>query len=399
VKLTRKTTVLKETRPALAVRGAGCLMCHAQIQSNMITDFGHGDSYFLGNNIAGLSAPFYGNLGRPVDMASPNGPWVLPWQTAEITGRVLIPQVQITSSSHSRILDSAYRGPNESLTLDELISQPYTASYAPLPDAPVAREEAPMVGAEKLEVRSSVYIRAPSVSEIQNLVIPVASSGALDGFIDRGAYIHAQGAVTCRGAHKVDKPLLFENVRIRASASGCRIYSSKNIFIQGAIQYSGLETGEHLQLSSARGIYLGFDEITLLARMDGVWMDWAYTRSTPPRQLNTSNPLEAMADYSAHRDALRTDLLAVKARLVDAATPVPRPVVNFEHVILNAPHVHSRYHGSIKGTIIAEIALGEVNNFSFEYDPLFDSDEVELFPELAAGSEGPVLSVGKVVAR
>jgi len=55
---------------------------------------------------------------------------------------------------------------------------------------------------------------------------------------------------------------------------------------------------------------------------------------------------------------------------------------------------HSRYHGNVKGTIIAEVALGEVSNFSFEYDNLFDSETFELFPELASGPAGEVLEVG-----
>ena len=39
---------LMNLKPAVAVRGTGCIMCHAQITSNVITDFGYGDSYFWG---------------------------------------------------------------------------------------------------------------------------------------------------------------------------------------------------------------------------------------------------------------------------------------------------------------------------------------------------------------
>lgn len=45
-----------------------------------------------------------------------------------------------------------------------------------------------------------------------------------------------------------------------------------------------------------------------------------------------------------------------------------RKVVNLEHIVLNAPQIHSRYLGKIKGLIIAEYALFAVGNFQFEHD-------------------------------
>ncbi len=39
---------IRSIEPALAVRGISCLMCHADIRANVVTDFGFGQNYFLG---------------------------------------------------------------------------------------------------------------------------------------------------------------------------------------------------------------------------------------------------------------------------------------------------------------------------------------------------------------
>ena len=36
--------------PALALRGSGCVTCHAEVHANIITDFGAGNAYYFGNN-------------------------------------------------------------------------------------------------------------------------------------------------------------------------------------------------------------------------------------------------------------------------------------------------------------------------------------------------------------
>ena len=43
-------SVIANLQPALAVRGSGCIMCHASLASSIITDFGYGDPYFFGGS-------------------------------------------------------------------------------------------------------------------------------------------------------------------------------------------------------------------------------------------------------------------------------------------------------------------------------------------------------------
>jgi hypothetical protein len=54
--------------------------------------------------------------------------------------------------------------------------------------------------------------------------------------------------------------------------------------------------------------------------------------------------------------------------------------IAYERLLLNAPHVQSRYTGKFKGSIIAEYILMSLSRFSFEYDPVFSSTAV--FPML-----------------
>src|SRR5438128_1755351 len=44
-------TTIRSFKPALAVRANSCVMCHAKIDGNMITDFGYGDPYFMSGNV------------------------------------------------------------------------------------------------------------------------------------------------------------------------------------------------------------------------------------------------------------------------------------------------------------------------------------------------------------
>lgn len=45
-----------------------------------------------------------------------------------------------------------------------------------------------------------------------------------------------------------------------------------------------------------------------------------------------------------------------------------RKKIEFEHMVINAPQIHSRYLGKFKGLVIGEYALFAVGNFEFEHD-------------------------------
>jgi hypothetical protein len=64
-----------------------------------------------------------------------------------------------------------------------------------------------------------------------------------------------------------------------------------------------------------------------------------------------------------------------------------RVAINYNGLLLNAPHVHSRYYGNLTGVIIADVAFlarnPSANIFDevFNYDPTFNSVQY-VFPAL-----------------
>src|SRR5947209_20387058 len=48
--------VVARIKPAMAIRATGCIMCHGQVQANIVTDFGIGSTYAFGTGAPGLSA-------------------------------------------------------------------------------------------------------------------------------------------------------------------------------------------------------------------------------------------------------------------------------------------------------------------------------------------------------
>jgi hypothetical protein len=59
-----------------------------------------------------------------------------------------------------------------------------------------------------------------------------------------------------------------------------------------------------------------------------------------------------------------------------------RVAINFEHLLLNAPVIHSRYLGAFQGVIVAEVAIFSLGEFVFNYDDVFADPSVPILPSL-----------------
>jgi hypothetical protein len=49
-----------------------------------------------------------------------------------------------------------------------------------------------------------------------------------------------------------------------------------------------------------------------------------------------------------------------------------RKSIDFQHMLLNAPKVYSRYYGTFHGVVIADDALFAVSHFRFQSDPVMN---------------------------
>jgi hypothetical protein len=309
------------------------------------------------------------------------------------------------------------------------------------------------------------------------------------------------GVLKCVGDIIIDGSLFLKNAIIATDSSGCRIYTTGSIFIQGPITYQSSSATPNLQLSSTRVIMMGFRSVVNREarsyglhnfqqaadesffnsmvtsdrdRIDadfiedagpyrlaysGSWTwnetyykdlspnfedqnwswnfyptssgtdnsqsfigfklsddddsSWVYNPSRsasssnpiPPRPYsyaggyvggsggpeyhatsysNTSSPKISSIDNGREYWAEDTTFQQPTAKWAAALT---RKRVDYNHLVLNAPKVWSRYYGNFKGMIIAEILVppgqnpwtrNDTQRAVFEYD--HSLDKVPLFP-------------------
>jgi hypothetical protein len=350
--------VISQYKPALAVRATGCIMCHANIASSVITDFGNGDPYFFGDG-AGLNAfsgSIYGNHAEN-------------WGTGRVYGSVIVPKANLNSAA---------------LGISQTTLASYLASIVAPPDSETAK---PTITEAK-----TVYIGAPTESRIRALggtfpaahpkwhYFPSNAVGDVTGLTLRtNGYVENTGDVECEGDLVVDGVVFLNNLRLKTS-NGCRIYATASVFIQGPVTYLGGSVNANLQITSSRAIVLGlgqgpltinesFPERTnnsLQHRLQDFWTRGGYfTRAsgTVQEKLN----------------AIVNDSLTI-SDLVDAQLQPTGRQVAFERLLLNAPNIQSRYKGQFDGVIIGEVVLLSLNTFQFKYDDVFS--QVPILPLL-----------------
>ncbi|MGE0614246.1 MAG: hypothetical protein AB7P04_01285 [Bacteriovoracia bacterium] len=402
--------VLRRLRPVLAVRGISCLMCHADVKANVITDFGYGDPWFMGAHQYGLGSDYYGNPYHgwtPADGTKPAYPGSLPSYVSKIEGSVVIPRATISDPLVLQSMTKPGEPTVAPLSLMSFMSNDY---YAPTYGAwghqlrpAMSRVVSPLDGLPPLLEVSALYIGAPTRAQILALDPAVGSSPADQAYAFRpdwttglaglelvgsgtNAYYRNQtGSVFyCEGDLIIKGTLFLRDLLLASGPGGCRIYASDTVFIQGKIQYQN--DGSNLQITSAKAIVMGFDYASLENRL----VSYPYAHMAPTRGPGTI--LEKSQSVLAEAQRLGADL-------VDAATPgqsysyvtyvdpagTTRTRVNigYEHVLLNAPQVHSRYYGPFKGVVVAEVSLFAVGELQFEYDPIFL--ETPAFPLIQHG--------------
>ena len=359
----RVSNPLVDLKPALVVRGTGCIMCHASLNSNVITDFGYGDAWFWGGPGAAPEDHTSIYADESTDPA---------WRFVKTLGpQVFVPQA---STQH--------------------LPKVGAASLASYLQNIISNSPAAAVRGSKVVEMKSIYIGAPTADRIRKIgslhqgeliryfpdanqpdTLPalrqVKGVGTDYWTNDQAIPLVCSGDLIIDGVLVLIKPVI-------TSQTGCRIYSTKSVFSYGPITYSGGDpVNQNLQIASARSINLGLGKNTcnaagigtnsLLNRLQSDdRRKFYFTRGEPTKTVQ-----EKLNDIVA--DAALMDI----AQMSDAACePVNGRNVGFNHIILNAPIVFSRYQGDFRGSIIAEIALMSLGAFVFEFDPVFSSQVI-----------------------
>ena len=372
--------VLKSMKPALAVRGMACLMCHADIRANVITDFGYGDPFYLG---AGLALD--GNASGGNDSQSWYNNDAHSWQSMRnLNGTVFVPDQLIPSSVQSSMGLST----TPPMNLEKMLSTPYQATWnwGSVESEGVGSmimKVTPALGEPKVKSVSQIVIRSPSEAEIVDLAMGSGASVTRIGDSAEVQLINQSGAsgvyfkndeakvLQCSNSDIVVLGTLYlRNLKVDAK-KGCRLYVKGSVFIENAITYSDDDPTQNIQITSSNAIIMGINYDNLSHRWDD------------RRQAKISDPLRSFDDRFKQVLAEAKNIGSLK----DAADEHARDSINFKGLLLNAPIVHSRYSGSVQGTIIAQLALFSLGDFHFKYDDVFSA--VDVFPLLVK----PILSV------
>lgn len=403
-------------KPALAVRAVECLSCHARIEGDLITDLGYksakdvGPDYFMGANPAGtawISAYGAAHTGSPG------------LETATIVGRLAVPRVNLEKLDTGTVRAAFPTSLSDSIAAGFTTLAQYLGQYA-LPknadfDGLVEKEE--------------IYIGAATANEIRiagglsaQLTQHFYKNNAVDG--DVTSLVHVKTGhfdyytnstsdpLTCEGDLFVDGTVLLDHLRLETT-SGCRIYSTHSVFINGPVSYVNELALSNLEVASAVGIYMGFgycvdcadsgapfhyeNQNSLKARWDNIRGDFAipgyrslgFEEAITAAQLDfaaisdlPAQPFPAVPDGEDAANFLyqyaqtQTNVL-----LWDASNSfVGESGTTYKHLLLNAPVVMSRYSGNFQGTVIAEFAMWRLSQFTFSFDPVFTG--VALFPFL-----------------
>lgn len=400
--ITQSSSMAAQNRVTLAVRGASCLLCHAQVKGDIVTDFGFGQSYFL------TQRKYAMNLGGQ------------DWQTLGVSGNIIVPKLNITRDGNNNL-----RTPVQ--TFKQMLD-----GYIPF----ASGTDLSVAGVRgSVQERSDVFIGTPNPDVIANLsrlpnavlafadwdvsVYSVGTQSGISGLVSVQAangnnYItNGPNGISCTGDIVILGPVLLDNLNVQTdSINGCRLYVSKSVFIQGAVTYNN-STGVYpnLQISSARTIMLGIKgaktrlessgegfagirqattDATEKTFNQGIYDD----RDTMIDKLVDAGPWRACVGTSGryigsydegtlteHWEYLDNDLRQTAPydcsgsdwtlKVSPALKKQYTQSVNFEHLYLNAPKVHSRYLGVFKGVVVAEDAIFALQEFEFQNDETF----------------------------
>lgn len=446
--------------PVLAVRNTACVMCHAQINGDLISDFGQGNPFVMGTDAVAnhqIQKDYYSPFN------SKHFVWGgTMWRDSSVMGNVYVPTAQIKDQrliaayanpltgnampSMLSILDfvkSKFVNPSVSTTAATELMIKTTNPDINVPglrgkyigkksiwiDSPTEDEVRGMMQAPGAAIVSynlgAVLAKNSSADQIKNLIVVKSTNNQKNYFMNNGV-------LTCKGDIIIDGVVFLKDLILNTDNGGCRLYVTGSVFIQGPVIYTN-EGESNLQISSARAIVFGIKTLTQRFTQSYTSAMFSGMRNAPNDQaeatagqlviadgftvdrltndfgafslmLNKQGQVIAtMDDYDTQNWKAEPGVMSIpnyttcvgigsdeeaannNCSIITSGSSVKyskkyRREVNYEHLALNAPKIHSRYYGVFKGVIIGEDVLFSVNHFIFDKDPvMFD---IDMFPLL-----------------
>tara|TARA_B100001248_G_C27399710_1_gene469138 strand:+ start:694 stop:2619 length:1926 start_codon:yes stop_codon:yes gene_type:complete len=381
---------LYDLEPAMAVRASGCVSCHANVDANYISDFGLG------------SGKFFGGIGQNINTAFSTyyGDHTFSWVTARFNKDILVPKDASFSKDLSTV-DKLYNWWGTRLSKYVEFNQ-FKKDIQPVRSLAdyIRLMESYKSQPATVKEKDSIYIGAPSIAKMTSMLngrekifykdssASPSLSGLSPQYTINGTtkkYFKADGDLVCDGDLILNGGLILRSVKIK-TINGCRIYVNGPVFTSGKITYEDLDGGlnlTNLQITSSRMIAMGVG--LKHCEVESGWYRKNAPNDSPLRKRLQDHMAHAFLRNYAERDKkdyarANDDLLEFAqgltkqdaSAIVDASCDSDGGRSNsYERLLLNAPLIHSRYQGSYRGVIIAEVPLFSLSRFSFQFDPVF----------------------------
>ncbi len=397
------------------------MACHGVIGGNVVTDFGYGSANFLTNQKF-----FAGGVRNAFNDADVDG-GIGGWQSLTVNGTVSVPAATIPAAESQTLFGSSTalnfaevmglsNIPNSgNLSMEEGITpasgQPAVSSYSSITITYPSAAEILALLPSALQA-NPVAVSAINVAGLSTSQMTGLAADASGTFVRNGS-----DTVTCQGDVVVKGPLFLNNLKLATDSNGCRLYVSSTVFIQGPVTYTN-GAGGNLQITSALGVMMGLSAERMsgatsggrtnnsnLTTAGGPWPRFALSEDG---EFNPGGqPINGIASGTFF-DTLVSDARLLGMELLDAGDPAavsnlvtgettvtepassanagvggPRVAINYTGLLLNAPHVHSRYGGTFQGVIIGDVVMlarnpSQLQLEQFSYDPVFDKVQTVL---------------------
>ncbi|MFP5519171.1 MAG: hypothetical protein ACLGGX_04665 [Bdellovibrionia bacterium] len=372
-------------KPALAIRGVSCIFCHAEVNSNIISDFGYSSTpahnFFMNGNDP-RSTNHYGDRKHGGEASS--------LQTLKTTGKetFTVPRAQFNGSQASQLGNNL---------LHEYVNRMLASSTYPSSRT------------TKVEARDVVNISSISETRMRQAfgadeTTPLKFHPSKDGHqfaegldydFNNRFFSVSNKILVCNGDLYVDGVLHLNHATI-ATKSGCRIHATRTIFVNGPLkiqQADPADSKHNVQLMSSTAVLMGMGSLFRNSKLcDTGW----YVNNKDGSGNHYNNTLKFRINHffqsgfgisdSKHysSEALRSRIITDIGKLptvnvFDASCEPTGRNVSFERLLINAPLVMNRFNGNFKGSIIAELSLMSLGQFKFSFDPVFT--KVAPFPK------------------
>lgn len=382
-------SALRRITPALAVRGVGCMSCHSQVSSNLVTDLGYGgdgngNDYFF-NSPNSWATSFYGDIGA--SSAPSSGIFTTIDMAAE--AKLIVPKANVPSAA---VKASGYE------TLADYIR--YRMKHSEF----ASSAQVEIVEVSQVKIGTSTESRLKEAFEINSgesskffkdsNISPALSGLSYDS--EKKLFV-MDGTVNCDGDLFVDGTLFMNGVVVE-SIRGCRLYVTGTVFINEGLQsqgYKSISDEHNIQIVSSRAIILGSGKIHKhgqVCETSGWYKDNFRNSDVSSLDYRLERVEEANAVTRNFGSTELKKLIAEESKKLpvtyDASCESVGRGVDLKRVLFNAPWVLSRYNGNVEGSIIAEIALMALGDFQFKFDQVFQT-----VPVLPLLEESEILAI------